>query len=379
MLQKRKMENSENNRRIIQHEESGSKYFIEKYLLKNKNNFIEKQMRALYECREIYKDDIDEVIRILSFALNNNDSVLLRHEIAYVLGQISNEKCNDILIRLLSDENENVMVRHEAAEGLAAVGSETNITIIRKFLNDKHVEIRETCELALCALIEKNKKIMCGCIQMDQEKDFEGENILVSEEKKEISKKEENKKVEKKENEESQEEICRRGGSKFKTIDPIVITSTKEKINIEELIANLFNENLSLKYRYEALFELRNLESPESLNAICEVLLKDRVSAIFRHEVAFVLGQLVHLDSLNYLVKSLENQKEHEMVRHEVALALGSLGSLNLQCEKYKIIQKKIISTLITYANDNCKVVAESCLVGLDYISENLNMQIEVF
>lgn len=389
--------------RVIEVEESGNKYFVEKYLLK-KNYVVEKQMRALYECREIYKDDIEEMIRILVFALNNNDSVLLRHEIAYVLGQISNEKCNDILISLLSDEHEHVMVRHEAAEGLAAVGSESSIEIIKKFVNDKFVEVRETCELALCALLEKNKKVMCACVNMnprknnveaitgvsekmkekrEEEEEKEEEKEKIGEEIEEKRQAEKVKEDEKKKREietktETETEIDSRSTSRFLTIDPVVITSTRDKKSIKELIEDLFNENLSLKYRYEALFELRNLESAESINAICNVLLKDSTSAIFRHEVAFVLGQLVHLDSVNYLIKSLENKIEHEMVRHEAALALGSLGSLNLQHDEYIAIREKILKTLKAHSKDLCRVVAESCLVGLDYIAESLNTNIEI-
>ncbi|CRH02274.1 deoxyhypusine hydroxylase, putative [Plasmodium relictum] len=341
------MLNDNNLKRLIKYEDSSNKDFIEKYLVKTKNEFIEKQMRALYECREVYKGNIDEIINILSYALENNDSILLRHEIAYVLGQISNEKCNDILIKLLNDKNENVMVRHEAAEGLAAIGSESNIPIIKKFLNDEKIEVRETCELALSSLLEKNKNSICSCINK--------ENI------KELLRKKQN------------DEFV---SKQFNTIDPVVLTFTNK--SVDKLIEDLNNENNPLKLRYEALFELRNMQSDVSLNALCEALIKDKKSAIFRHEVAFVLGQALHLNSLKYLISSLTNTAEHEMVRHEVALALGSLGSLNLNSEEYKNIQNTIINTLKIYSKDESTVVSESCLVGLDYISENLNIEIEI-
>ncbi|CRG97414.1 deoxyhypusine hydroxylase, putative [Plasmodium gallinaceum] len=341
------MSNNNSIKRLIKYEESNNKDFIEKYLVKTKNEFIEKQMRALYECREVHKGNIDEIINILSFALENNDSVLLRHEIAYVLGQISNEKCNNILIKLLNDKNENVMVRHEAAEGLAAIGSESNILIIKKFLNDESIEVRETCELALSSLLEKNKNPFCSCINK--------ENI------KELLRKKQ-----------SDEFVSK----KFKTIDPVVFISKNK--SVDKLIEDLNNEDNPLKLRYEALFQLRDMESDISLNALGEALIKDNKSAIFRHEVAFVLGQALHLNSLKYLISSLTNINEHEMVRHEVALALGSLGSLNLNSEEYKNIQNTIINTLKMYSKDKCKVVAESCLVGLDYIAENLNIAIEI-
>ncbi|CAA9990627.1 deoxyhypusine hydroxylase, putative [Plasmodium knowlesi strain H] len=335
--------------RLIQYEDSSNKEFIRKYLVETRNEFIEKQMRALYECREIYKHDIDEVINILTYALENNDSVLLRHEVAYVIGQISNEKCNDILIKLLSDTEENLMVRHEAAEGLAAIGSDSNIDVIKKFLNDEKVEVRETCELALSSLLEKNKYATCSCSNKD--------NI-----KEEIKKK-------------RNEEFI---SKKFNTIDPVVFTPNDNTKSVDALIEDLNNERIPLKLRYEALFKLRDMETDMSINALGEVLIKDRKSAIFRHEVAFVLGQALHLNSLKYLISSLQNVDEHEMVRHEVALALGSLGSLNINSQEYKNVQSEIISTLKTFSKDACRVVSESCLVGLDYIAENLNMAIEI-
>ncbi|SBS87914.1 deoxyhypusine hydroxylase, putative [Plasmodium ovale] len=340
--------NGDTRSRLIKYEDSTNKNFIRKYLVETTNAFIEKQMRALYECREVYKDDIDEVINILTYALEHNDSVLLRHEIAYVIGQISNEKCNDILIKLLNDTDENLMVRHEAAEGLAAIGSDSNIEIIRKFLNDEKIEVRETCELALSSLLEKNKYTVCSCCNKNNIKDA----------------------LKKTRNDEFV-------SKKFNTIDPVVFTSDDNK-SVDNLIDDLNNENIPLKLRYEALFKLRDMQSDYSIMALGEALIKDKKSAIFRHEVAFVLGQALHLNSLKYLISSLTNIKEHEMVRHEVALALGSLGSLNINSKEYKNVQNMIINTLKKYSRDKCRVVSESCLVGLDYIAENLNITIEI-
>ncbi|SOV24080.1 deoxyhypusine hydroxylase [Plasmodium sp. DRC-Itaito] len=361
---------SNNKVRIIKYEESTNKEFILKYLVNIKNDYIEKQMRALYECREVYKDDIDEVINILTYALKNNDSILLRHEIAYVIGQISNEKCNNILINLLNDENENIMVRHEAAEGLAAIGSESNIPIIKKHLNDINVEVRETCELALSSLIEKNKYTTCSCINKIQpyKNNILSDNTYNN-----------NINSNSYSQDDDTNDIYFHSKKKFNTIDPVVcISDSNNKKNVYDLIRDLNNKELALKIRYEALFLLRDMETDIALNALGEALINDKSSAIFRHELAFVLGQVLYLNSLKYLLSSLKNISEHEMVRHEVALALGSLGSLNLNSDEYKIIQEQIIDTLKKYSKDECVVVAESCLVGLDYISENLNISIEV-
>lgn len=43
----------------------------------------------------------------------SDESALLKHELAYCLGQIGNPSANDVLSRVLGDMNEDEMVRHE--------------------------------------------------------------------------------------------------------------------------------------------------------------------------------------------------------------------------------------------------------------------------
>ena len=77
----------------------------------------------------------------------NSKSALLRHEVAYVLGQMQNEVAIPTLIQVLIDESEHVMVRHEAAEALGAIGNydvrpileSYVITLCQKLLN--HVKL----------------------------------------------------------------------------------------------------------------------------------------------------------------------------------------------------------------------------------------------
>jgi deoxyhypusine monooxygenase len=77
-------------------------------------------------------------------------------------------------------------------------------------------------------------------------------------------------------------------------------------------------------------------------------------SALFRHEIAYVFGQLQSPASIPFLIPVLANKDEHAMVRHEAAEALGSIGT------------PECIETLGMYSQDLEKVVAESCVVGLD-------------
>ena len=76
-------------------------------------------------------------------------SALLRHELAYVLGQMQDKLAVPTLIEVLSDESEHVMVRHEAAEALGAIGDRSARSALERFLSDPLPEVSESCEVAL--------------------------------------------------------------------------------------------------------------------------------------------------------------------------------------------------------------------------------------
>ena len=75
------------------------------------------RMRALFSLRNIGgKNAVDALA-----AAFLSDSALLKHEIAYVMGQMQDSSAVPYLINRLEDKNEDVMVRHEAAEALLAI------------------------------------------------------------------------------------------------------------------------------------------------------------------------------------------------------------------------------------------------------------------
>ena len=88
----------------------------------------------------------------------NSTSALLRHEVAYVLGQMQNDVAIPKLIEVLSNEQEHVMVRHEAAEALGAIGDTSVIPILRSYVNHPMPEISESCEVAIDLLDWCNSK-----------------------------------------------------------------------------------------------------------------------------------------------------------------------------------------------------------------------------
>nr|XP_023024479.1 deoxyhypusine hydroxylase [Leptinotarsa decemlineata] len=237
---------------------------------------LKERFRALFTLRNLGgNDSIGCIEKCFS-----DESVLLKHELAYCLGQMQDENANPILVKVLEDVTQEPMVRHEAAEALGAIGSPQSIDILEKYKNDEVVEVAETCQLALERIkwLEKN-------------------------------------------NDQSNSE------NPYNSVDPAPPTEIK---NVDELKDILFDENSTLFERYRAMFSLRNLKSIEAVEALGAALKSG--SALFRHEVAFVLGQLQDEHSIPYLKESLEDEAENEMVRHECAEALGAIA--NEECTR---------------------------------------------
>ena len=79
----------------------------------------------------------------------SSKSALLRHEIAYVLGQMQNPVALPALVERLEDNDEHVMVRHEAAEAMGAIGDKSIIPSLENYVNDPLPEVAESCVVAL--------------------------------------------------------------------------------------------------------------------------------------------------------------------------------------------------------------------------------------
>ncbi len=103
------------------------------------------RMRALFALRNIGEI---EAINSLAAAFNSA-SALLKHEIAYVMGQMQDGHAVHHLVERLEDENEDVMVRHEAAEALGAIGDTTALATLERFRCDPEIVVAESCEVAI--------------------------------------------------------------------------------------------------------------------------------------------------------------------------------------------------------------------------------------
>ncbi|KAJ8440787.1 hypothetical protein Cgig2_000675 [Carnegiea gigantea] len=110
---------------------------------------------ALFALRN---DGGDEAVSAIVDSLGAK-SALLRHEVAYVLGQMQNKAASAALIRVLKDVGEHPMVRHEAAEALGSIADEGSVALLEEFAKDPEPIVSQSCEVALSMLeFEKSGK-----------------------------------------------------------------------------------------------------------------------------------------------------------------------------------------------------------------------------
>ena len=302
----------------------------------NPSNPIGMRMRAAYFLRQAYENykknqdnteqepfqKIDEiVIETLSKGLANpQHGSLLRHEFAYVMGQLRDDRCCPTIEQILLNEDDCIMVRHECGEALGAIGAMSSLPVLKKAIEDNpdRPEIGQTCQLAVDYM---NWKANGG-----------------------------------EENDGDQPMVCACMLSPYSSVDPAPPHPQHVNMTTEEIGNILRNEEKPLFERYRAMFSLRNRGGSDSVRELGRALLEDTSSALFRHEVAYVLGQMQHNDSLEALAESLKRKDEHHMVRHESAEALGAIEG---RWDEVEVI-------LETFLKDEDDVIRESAIVALD-------------
>ena len=81
----------------------------------------------------------------------SSPSALLKHELAYCLGQTRNLSAAPFLRHILENKEEDIMCRHEAAEALGALGDWDSLEMLKMKRDDSGEAkvVRETCEIAV--------------------------------------------------------------------------------------------------------------------------------------------------------------------------------------------------------------------------------------
>uniref|UniRef100_A0A7S0R6P0 Deoxyhypusine hydroxylase n=1 Tax=Pyramimonas obovata TaxID=1411642 RepID=A0A7S0R6P0_9CHLO len=328
--------------------------------------------RAMFSLRGVGgMDAIDALLEGLE-----DESLLLRHEICFLLGQMQAPVAARALSEVLSDSNEHAMVRHEAAEALGAIGTTICHESLKAHEFDDCQEVRETCQLALRRIADLQQE---GGMHKDNSTAHLGHRALEAEA--ELPNKSESSikspdppaAAEAVKANLSMEERLMTGSTKEKmaqaaavaahgaaaasespyfSVDPAPAMDTDE--SSAHLRAVLLDESGDMFERYKALFTLRNRGGPEELDALTAVF--GATSALLKHEVAYVLGQLQKDGAVETLATILEDKNENAMVRHEAAEALGSIAV------------PRCIELLKEYMKDDDPIVSDSCEIALDIL-----------
>jgi deoxyhypusine monooxygenase len=265
-----------------------------------------KRTRAVFYLRTRgTKEDLAVLLEAMG---NKQDSELMRHEIAYVVGQFKDVDACAALEQLVADEDENLLVRHESAEALGAIGSPASLALLQKYVAHPAVELAETAQLA---------------VELIQYKAGKAEGKIVEEE---------------------------HDHNPYRSEDPA--PAFEKHVPTAVLRETLLSTSASLFDKYRAMFSLRNRNTEEAALALAEGF-KDP-SALFRHEIAYVMGQMENPVTIPALLRVLQDKDEHRMVRHEAAEALGELATPEVE------------AVLKQFLHDEHPVVKESCQVALD-------------
>mmetsp|Transcript_18583 Transcript_18583/g.20735 ORF Transcript_18583/g.20735 Transcript_18583/m.20735 type:complete len:304 (-) Transcript_18583:221-1132(-) len=260
---------------------------------------IAKRIRSVFLLRQLGgKAAIDA----LATGLRTN-SVLLSHEVAYVMGQMQDPYAVPYLTKILECADDHPIVRHEAAEALAAIGERDSLELLMKYCKDPCQEVATTCELAV-------ERLKWNLANKGKEK----------------------------------------ASAVYHSVDP---APPSEEADIARLQSALVDTSKSMFDRYRAMFKLRNIGSAEAVEALATGF-AEKESALFRHEIAYVMGQLCHAAAVPSLQKVVATVGEHAMVRHEAAEALGAIGT------------EGVVAFLEKFQLDEDKIVSESCDVALD-------------
>lgn len=260
---------------------------------------LKKRFRALFTLKNIGGEAaLAEIQRCFSDA-----SALLKHELAYCLGQMADERAVDFLEEILCKDDQEVIVRHEAAEALGAIGCESSLPLLRKFKTHPESAISETANLAVERIMLKK-----------------GGELVPDE--------------------------------RFPSIDPAPPLETSN--SVEELKSILLNESEPLFNRYRAMFSLRNRADDAAALALASGL--NCGGALFRHEIGFVLGQMATPAAVDALASALADTSQSSMVRHECAEALGSIAT----SECFDILRSHLTDA-VDVVRESCEVALDMC------------------
>lgn len=190
---------------------------------------LKERFRALFSLKSAVNIDnhaSNLIVNLMFKALDKNEpSALLKHEVAYCLGQTGCPEAVPLLQTILLDMSRETIVRHEAGEALGAIGNKDSLQLLSKLAKEDPVpEVMDTCKLAVARIEWLHEG------QAEREK----EHLSVN---------------------------------PYSSVDP---APPSLESNTPILLGLLVDENLPLFERYRAMFALRNKGDDESINALAQ-------------------------------------------------------------------------------------------------------------
>lgn len=234
-------------------------------IVQNPNTSVSTKTRVLYYLRCL---DTEEAALELQNCITNK-SVLIDHEVAYILGQMKQRATIPFLFSLIEDESVNPIVRHEAIEALGNFEDKSLISKLELYLNSPIDIIKESAILAIRKLESSDK--------------------------------------------------CEQPFSKYYSRDP----AHPFKGSFEEAVKMFFSNDI--EDQYKAIFYFRDLNTPEAVEMLAKGF--SFSSDLLKHEIAYVFGQMENPLSVPALIDVLLNENEADIVRHEAAEALGNIAT----------------------------------------------------
>lgn len=126
---------------------------------------LARRFRALFSlkhlaCLQPPTEQTLPAIEAIAAALSSSSSELLKHELAYCLGQTRNPDSVSYLQDAVRNTKEDAMCRHEAAEALGALGFTSSLELLQKVRDDENeLDImRETCDIAVDRILWENSE-----------------------------------------------------------------------------------------------------------------------------------------------------------------------------------------------------------------------------
>ena len=284
-------------------------------LLNDESAVLGERYRAL---RTLHRYGTEEAILEIAKCFTKS-SALLKHDCAYLIGQLQFPIANTLLRNVVEDLKQHPIVRHEAAASLAALDGTGAYDFLQKYTTDSAQEVADTCQLALSKL---------DWVKTDEAIGFDFKD------------------------------------NPFKTNDP---APPFMKGSMNDWVQLINDESLSLFDKYRVMYSLRNTGTDEAVDALISSF--QSKSVLYRHELAFVLGQLKNKRAIPALQKFLEDTNENGIVRHECTEALTQIAIE----EKNTPVSNDCLETIRRFQNDNEQLVRESCAVSLEELAHELN------